>query len=194
MIIIRPTASLAKRMKVKLLPTDGKSTTKLADWYALDLVLDRKQFILCVSSNSRLGVVMDAAPYATFPQRLCDSVSEVLRAIGVNETSIQEERVEMDKIHLAKTENKSILGSMNEYRFQLEAWSQMGRMNLNDTLGMSMHLSRMISLILPDGYPKYAALKCFGQDPPPRDQRLVASEVATEKPVEMARPKLYIVK
>ncbi|MBK8202510.1 MAG: hypothetical protein IPK68_09440 [Bdellovibrionales bacterium] len=194
MIIIRPTASLAKRMKIKLQSTDLKSTTKLADWYALDLVLDRKQLILCVSSVSRLAVIMEAAPYATFPQRLCDLVTEVLRAIGVNESSIQEERIQMDEIQLAKTENKSILGSMNEYRFQLEAWNQMGRMNLSDTLEMSMYLSKMISLVLPDGYPKYAALKCFGQEPPPRPQRPIESEVTAVKPVEMARPKLYIVK
>ncbi|MBK8202501.1 MAG: hypothetical protein IPK68_09385 [Bdellovibrionales bacterium] len=193
MIIIRPTSSLAKRMKVKIQSTDLKSTTKLADWYALDLVLDRKQFILCVSSISRLAVIMDAAPYATFPRRLCDAVTEVLRVIGVDESSIQEERVQMDEIQLAKTENKSILGSMNEYRFQLEAWNQMGRMNLSDTLEMSMYLSKMISLVLPDGYPQYAALKCFGQVPPPRPQRSLESEVVA-KPVEMARPKLYIVK
>lgn len=194
MIIIRPTASLAKRMKVKLQPMDFKSTTRLADWYALDLVLDRKQFILCVSSNSRLGVVMDAAPYAIYPQRLCDAVTEVLRAIGVNENSIQEERIQMDEIQLAKTENKSILGSMNEYRFQLEAWNHMGRMNLNNTLEMSMYLSKMISLVLPDGYPRYAALKCFGQEPPPRPQRTVEADVNSVRPIEVARHKLYIVK
>ncbi len=194
MIIIRPTASLAKRMKVKLQPTDLKSTTKLADWYALDLVLDRKQFILCVSSISRLGVVMDAAPYATFPQRLCEAVTEVLRAIGVNENSIQEERTQMDEIQLAKTENKSILGSMNEYRFQLDAWNHMGRMNLNNTLEMSKHLSKIISLVLPDGYPKYAALRCFGQEPPSIPQRPVEADVRSVTPVDVVKPKLYIVK
>ena len=133
-MIIRPTASLAKRMKIKLMPTDQKSTTRLGDWYAVDFVLNRKQFILCVSSESRLAVVMEAAPYAMFPNRLCDAVTEVIRAIGLKETFIQEERCQMDEYVLAKTQNKSILGSMNDYRVQLEALDHTDRLSYNDTL------------------------------------------------------------
>jgi hypothetical protein len=123
MIIIRPTTSLAKRMKERLQHTEVQSTAAMGDWYANDIVLNRKQFILCVSSRSRLAVVMDAAPYATFPDRLTDAVSEVLRAIGVDEGKIQEERNHMQEFVLAKTVNKSILGSLNEDKFQLEAFN-----------------------------------------------------------------------
>jgi len=37
MFICRPTASLAKRMKVKLKETDLKSDTKLGDWFYNDI-------------------------------------------------------------------------------------------------------------------------------------------------------------
>ncbi len=70
MIIIRPTASLAKRMKVRLKPDVGSSSTRLGDWYAMDIVIDRQQYILCTSEKSRLPIVISAAPYATFPSRL----------------------------------------------------------------------------------------------------------------------------
>jgi hypothetical protein len=98
-------------MKERLQHIEAQSTTRLGDWYANDIVLSRKQFILCVSSTSRLAVVVDAAPYATFPDRLSDAVTEVLRIIGVNESKIQEERQQMREFALAKTVNRSILGS-----------------------------------------------------------------------------------
>ena len=185
MIIIRPTASLAKRMKVKLDGNDETSTTRMGDWYANDIVLNRKQFILCASSTSRLAVILDAAPYVTFPDRLSDAVTGVLRAIGVDESKIQEERIHMNGFKIAKTANKSILGSLNEYKFQLEAFSQMGRLNFNDTLEMSLSLSKMISLVIPEGYPKDAALKFFGQE---------SSKPAPLNVVVRDRPKLYLVK
>jgi len=146
MVILRPTASLAKRMKVKLQPSDQSSSTRLGDWYALDIVLSRKQFILCVSSKSRLAVVLEAAPYATLPDRLSDAVTEVLREIGVSEGMIQEERAEMAQVVLAKTLNKSILGTMNDYRFQLEWADQVDKFRLEETLKMSMYLGKIISL------------------------------------------------
>lgn len=191
MLIIRPTASLAKRMKVKLQTNEQSSTTRLGDWYALDIVLSRKQFILCISSKPRLAVVLEAAPYATFPERLSDSVTEVLRAIGVNETSIQEERAAMENVVLAKTLNKSILGTLNDYRFQLEVADQMDKFTLDDTLKMSMYLSKTISLALPEGYPRDAALKLFGQEQP---KSKAVYPVVVEKPIEPQRPRLYVVK
>lgn len=178
-------------MKVKLQTNEQSSTTRLGDWYALDIVLSRKQFILCISSKPRLAVVLEAAPYATFPERLSDSVTEVLRAIGVNETSIQEERAAMENVVLAKTLNKSILGTLNDYRFQLEVADQMDKFTLDDTLKMSMYLSKTISLALPEGYPRDAALKLFGQEQP---KSKAVYPVVVEKPIEPQRPRLYVVK
>lgn len=182
-------------MKVKLRPSSGESTTRMGDWYAIDLVLNRKQFILCVSSKSRLAVALDASPYANFPDRLCDAVTGVLKAIGVNETAVQEERLQMDEIVLAKTVDKSILGTMNECRFQLDYAHRLGRLDLNDTLMISLSLSKLISLALPEGYPRDAALKLFGQDPPDRRQKVAEAEKPIAKSAEVqGKPRLYILK
>jgi hypothetical protein len=192
MMIIRPTASLAKRMKVKLQSNEAESTSCLGDWYAIDIVLDRKQFIMCVSSKPRLAVILEAAPYATFPDRLSDAVTELLKAIGVTDANIQNERIQMDQFVLAKTINKSILGTLNDYRHQLEAVVRYDRLNLNDTLKMSLYLSKTISLALPEGYPRDAVLKLFGQEPPRPERR--DSVLPIEKLTEQQRPKLYLVK
>lgn len=161
MVIIRPTASLAKRMRVKLAPTDVESTTRLGDWYAMDIVLSKKQFVLCVSSTSRLSVVLEAAPYASFPKRLPAALSAVLRSIGVSESDSTDEINRMSDVVLAKTVDRSIIGSMNEHRFQLQASNDIGRLNLDDPFAMSLYLGRVISLVLPEGYPYEAALKRF---------------------------------
>lgn len=153
-------------MNIKLQQAEHKSETKLGDWYAVDFVLNRKQFILCVSSLSRLAVVIEATPYAKFPNRICKAVTEVLRAIGVEESAIEQERLAMSEVVLAKTENKSILGTANEYRTQLEYLNDAGR--TKSTLEMSLWLSNTISLVLPDGYPTDTALKLFGQVLPDR--------------------------
>lgn len=172
-------------MKERLQPSETQSTTVLGDWYANDIILDRKQFILCISSLSRLAVVMDAAPYSTFPHRLAGAVSEILRAIGVNEAKIQEEQVQMQEFKLAKTVNKSILGSLNENKFQIEAFYQMGRLNLKSTFEMSLYLSKAISLVIPEGFPKDAALNLFGQSPKNAQPNYEAIA---------QRPKLYLIK
>ena len=192
MIIIRPTASLAKRMKIKLQACELKSDTALGDWFALDFVLSRKQFIMCVSQKSRLAVVVNAAPYSTFTDRIQNAICDFLKVIGVTDSNIDSERLKMTPVVIAKTDDKSILGTMNDYRFQLEYNDNVGRLDLNDPLKMSMYLSKVISLVLPDGYPLDTALKLFGQELSKNQvDRFFAQPVLVKDSV---KTKLYLVK
>ncbi len=102
MVVIRPTGDLAKRMKVKLTATVAQSLAKLGDWYALDLVLERQQYILCVSENGRLPILLRAAPYGDFPMRLPLALKDVLHGIGVPEEKIRAEVSQMADVTLAK--------------------------------------------------------------------------------------------
>lgn len=166
MIVIRPTASLAKRMKVKINSSELKSDTILGDWFALDFVLSRRQFIMCVSQKSRLAVIMNAAPYVSLSNRIPNAICEVLKLIGVTESNIESELLKMNHVILAKTDDKSILGTMNDYRSQLEYNNDVGKLDLSDPIKMSLHLSKIISLALPEGYPLDTTLKRFGQEIP----------------------------
>jgi len=170
MIIIRPTGDLAKRMKIRLTATNEQSSTLLGDWYALDLVLDRKQYILCVSENGRLPLVIKAAPYANFPERFPLALNNLLVGIGVPYKKAQQEITELDTVILAKTVNRSVLGSMNECRFSLQAHAQTGRLQ-HDPRRMSLWLADLISLVLPDYTPKDTVSKLFGEPPAPRPRR-----------------------
>lgn len=180
MVVIRPTGDLAKRMKIKLTATDERSTTVLGDWFALDMVLDRQQYILCVSERGRLPIVLKAAPYVGFPERLTPELAEVLSEIGIPRDKIDQEILEMASAILAKTNNRSVLGSMNEFRFSLQTSAQLGRLE-HDTRGMSLWLADLISLILPDHTPKETVLKLFGEPIPQRPRRPQLSLVPPEK-------------
>lgn len=160
-MIVRPTGDLAKRMKVKLDSTHERSSTLLGDWYAIALVIERQQYILCMSEHGRLPVILKAARYANFPKRLMGALPDVLQRIGVPAEKAKIEVSKMDRMVLAKTNNRSVLGSMNDFLFQLQTSSQLGRLH-HDPMQMSLELANIISLVLPDYTPKDTVLKLFG--------------------------------
>ena len=93
---------------------------------------------------------------------------------------------------LAKTADRSILGTMNDYRFQLEYRDRSGRLYLSNPMQMSMDLSKTISLVLPEGYPLDAVLKLFGQELSEKNiKRFFSAPVSIEN---TGKPRLYIVK
>lgn len=183
-MIIRPTASLAKRLKLKLSPTGEKSTTVLGDWYSNEVVLDRRQFILSVSSTSRLAVLLAAAPYSTFAKRLPEAIAEVALAVGVQNANVDSELLEMSEVILAKADNRSITGSMNDYKRHLQRLNQTDRTELDSLISISLWLSSIPCLVMKPAFPTEAALKLFGQKPQKKFIPILAR----------SRPHLFLVK
>ena len=58
MVVLRPTARLALKLRLRLGVSNFRSTTRLGDWYATDLNLGRRRLVICVSELSRLAVVL----------------------------------------------------------------------------------------------------------------------------------------
>lgn len=185
MLVIRPTASLAKRMKVKLDPSLKESTTVLGDWYAIDMVLNRRQFILCVSSKSRMGIVINAAPYVDFPNRLIQVIPQMLRSFEVPREKIDEESKAMQELGLAKTIDKSILGTLNDYRRHFEYMAAYGDIDLENLLKLSLKITATPSLVMPGTWPQEVTLSLFDQPPM---KKLI------REPVVPAKTGLYLVK
>src|SRR5207245_1147260 len=98
----------------------GMSSNLLGDWYACDVVINRGQFILCTSEKARLSVVLAAAPYATFPDRLPAALSPILSALGIPQSQINRELSEMREIRLAKALNRSLTGTLNQWKYMLD--------------------------------------------------------------------------
>lgn len=165
---LMPTQSLAKRMGIQFKPPCRPSTTLLGDWYCNDLILERKQFVLCVCSHTRLGILLKGAPYATIANRLPVAVREILVKLGIPGSKADLEIGSMADFQFAKTSDRSILGTLNDYRRALE-WMGLPKVPENEvTLNLSLYLAGHGSLKLADFLPSDATLKAFVQPPRPR--------------------------
>lgn len=113
MIIIRGTRKFLDRVGASNEP-DTASTTMLGDWFAT-VMFWRPQLTLFVNATTLLPVFMPLAPAATLLQRFPDTLAGILRAHGTADRIIDREIGETAEQHLAKTNNRSAVGVMNEF-------------------------------------------------------------------------------
>ncbi|WP_395160940.1 plasmid pRiA4b ORF-3 family protein [Ilumatobacter sp.] len=141
MLIIRGTKKLRDRMKsAPAASPDDESTTVLGDWFATALFW-KPQAALLVNSQTMIPVFTPLAPAGKLLDRAPDAIAEVLRAHGVPDDVTAAERVEMSKVLIAPTNDRQIVGVVNEFAFQGEGvW----RRHDPDLFSMSMRLSELI--------------------------------------------------
>jgi hypothetical protein len=94
------------------------SSTRLGDWYGNALRLGRQQLLLFVSGRTRLAVIIPARDTRRLPTVLAHAVADRLAALGVPAALIEQERRHMADVVFARTDNRSVLGTMNDYAFK----------------------------------------------------------------------------
>lgn len=82
MTALRCTQKLLKAMKAAPSAPPALGANRLGDW-SLNLLHTRPKLVVAISEHDRLALVLEAAPYATLPQRFPEAVLAQLRAIGV---------------------------------------------------------------------------------------------------------------
>lgn len=95
-------------------PVDG--ATLLGPWYAT-MARWRPQTALFVNEATLLPVFVPLAPARTVLSRFPHALAEVLGGHGVPDNWIEQEVAEMGPCVTAKTANRSVVGSMNEFLF-----------------------------------------------------------------------------
>ena len=115
MLTIRATAKLFKKTKDVLNESPPISTGTLGDWYCNILIIQRQHIILCVSEKTLLPILLPAKNMDTFPIRLQGAVADTLKEIGVSDSHIEKEILEMGSWAYSKTASRQILGSMNDF-------------------------------------------------------------------------------
>lgn len=80
-----------------------------------------RQVGLVVSERTLLPVVVPAAQIAMLIPRSRLGLAELLEAIGVAASAIDDELREMTEHRVGKTSNRRVLGSMNDFAWLLEA-------------------------------------------------------------------------
>ncbi len=157
MITICCTAKLLKRSGFHPQPVTPDSTTALGNWHANLLYISRVQLLLFVSDNSRLAVITPAREARSMASHLTDQLKELLGFLAVPPDWIEAEIREMAEVHYSTTRSRSILGTMNDFKFQIEVRSEYS--GIVDPFDLSLELNQIPVGPLEYGFPEQAALE-----------------------------------
>lgn len=141
MLVVRGTKKLRDRLKTApAAGPDDHSTTELGDWFATALFW-RPQVALLVNQQTFVPVLVELAPASSLLDRVPAAIESVLRHHGLGQEFLSAERGAMREVRLAPTNDRRVLGVMNELTFQAEIRRQEG---LTDLVELSLDLSRVI--------------------------------------------------
>ena len=91
------------------------SETALGDWYVNRVVVDRQPLLILVSSTSLLSILTPARMVRSMPGRLADLVAGRLNRLGVANSVVEPEIQKMTDYAIARTESRSVVGTMLEF-------------------------------------------------------------------------------
>ena len=138
-----------------------------------DLRLGRQQFLLFVSGRTRLAVIIPSRDARRLTATLTDAVSNRLAALGVSAAQIEHERQQMSEVSFARTNDRSVLGTMNDYAFMAKATHARG--DGPETLDELMHFFACTPIIALGGVtPEDLVGEAFGGSdyaPEPKSSR-----------------------
>lgn len=144
MIVIRGTAAFRSRVDGAPLGEGDEPTGVLGEWFA-NIKLWRPQVALFVHRTTFLPVVLPLAPATGVLERFGQHLDELLRALGVPGPTIAAERAQRDAVRIAPTDDRTVLGVLNEYVQHLE-WHRrdLGRLGPDDMSRASLRLAGMV--------------------------------------------------
>jgi hypothetical protein len=123
MTALRCTQKLLAAMKVTPSAPPAPGANRLGDW-SLNLLHTRPKLVVAVSEHDRLGLVLEAAPYATLPKRFVEAVFAQLLAIGVPSELARHECNAMQPLTITSTtpyaNRLSLQANLKDYAWQAE--------------------------------------------------------------------------
>ena len=122
MASLRCTGRLLKHLKEKPAEELEEPTNRLGDWYANVLNIGRHRLVMATSERALLTVVVPIRDSKRLRERLREAVHELLFTVGIPAALAAEEVRGMDRMIFGKTASRSVLGSMNDFAFQAEAF------------------------------------------------------------------------
>jgi hypothetical protein len=132
------TKKLIDRGKFTVAPSSPPTTAALGNWYATALFW-KPHVALLVNERTLLPVLIALAPAATLTARFTDYLATILAEHGVNQKFITTEVAAMSEVSMAKTANRSVVGTMNEFAFLAEGYRE--HMETTDLVALAMRLA-----------------------------------------------------
>lgn len=123
MTALRCTNKLLTAMKATPATPPAPGANRLGDW-SLNLLHTRPKLVVAVSEHDRLGLVLEAAPYATLLRRFPDAVLAQLLAIGVPPDVARREVEAMSPLVITATtpyaDRRSLQANLKDYAWVAE--------------------------------------------------------------------------
>jgi hypothetical protein len=120
MTAFRCTAKLLKAMKEAPETDPAPANNRLGEWTATLVRVGRIQLVLAVSEPTRFAVAIDAAPYATAPQRFTGALLAALLDLEIPADLAMAEIEAMLPLQVAASNSRSVLGSLNQFAWQAD--------------------------------------------------------------------------
>lgn len=117
MVVLRCTQRLLLRLKRSDDEASGRSTTRLGDWYGNVLHMGRWHALIFISERSRLPLLLPIREANRLSAAFPDAVCRILRAVGVRDADIEQERSLMTEVTYGRTKSRSLLGTLNDMSF-----------------------------------------------------------------------------
>lgn len=114
MVILRRTQKLQRQLPESL-GAGETSDTALGDWYVNRIVVHRRPLLLLVSERSLLSILTPARDVRALPGRLAELVAGRLARLEVRARIIEAELRAMERVQVAKTCDRSVLGTMVDF-------------------------------------------------------------------------------
>ncbi len=125
MYSIHATRKLLDRIKCPVADPIDEPSTMLGNWYA-NALFWKPQIALLVNESALLPVFLPLAPAATLADRFPEQLGLVLEAIGIPVDFVAQELLAMADSSFAKTTNRSVVGTMNDFAHLAEHDRQAG--------------------------------------------------------------------
>ena len=122
MQLIRCTQKLLKELRVK--PSDIEPDRgSIGGWHANLLRFERRKCVLFTNDKTLYSIFVPALKrpdFEHFEEVFRQNFFRRLRIEGFTQSQIEKVLVEYNQVGFAKTNNRSVLGSMNDLSFQIE--------------------------------------------------------------------------
>ena len=128
MTALRCTQKLLTAMKVKLASPPSSGNNVLGDWTLNLLHVRPSKLVLAVSEHDRFALALEAAPFATLPQRFVEALFAQLLAIGISPDVARRECDAMQPLTITATTHYpnrlSLQANLKDYAWQVEFMSE----------------------------------------------------------------------
>lgn len=148
MQFIRCTQKLLKKLKIKPVAAAEAESGRLGGWHANLIIIERKKCVLFTSDTTLYSFFapgLKKRDFERFSEIFRHNLIVSLKNEGFSQMEIEKALREYQHIEFAATNNRSVLGSMNDLVFHLKYWiDSAGGLKVVNLDDLNKRLNRII--------------------------------------------------